>query len=77
MAKSKSVDDVADKAWNLVSEALETGKIRLGDEVRDVDTQDLINLAVKMAATKIKQPRLINKPEDFVLPVTTGEDDES
>lgn len=73
----KDVLELSERAWELLNQALTKGVITLEPEETDgepttrlVSTDTLMDMAVKLSQTKIKQPRVISKPEDFNLQKT-------
>jgi len=74
---SKDALELSDRAWELLNQALTTGSIILsatedGGETttRLVATDTLMDVSVKLSQAKIKQPRILSKPEDFNLQKT-------
>lgn len=74
---AKDVLELSDRAWELLNQALTKGVITLDPEETDgepttrlVSTDTLMDMAVKLSQAKIKQPRVISKPEDFNLQKT-------
>ncbi len=74
---SKDVLELSERAWELLYQALTTGSITLsatedGGETttRLVATDTLMDVSVKLSQAKIKQPRILSKPEDFNLQKT-------
>ena len=74
---SKDALELSDRAWELLNQALTTGSITLsatedGGETttRLVATDTLMDVSVKLSQAKIKQPRILSKPEDFNLQKT-------
>jgi hypothetical protein len=67
--------ELSEQAWKLLNQALTTGSITVTDvngatENRLVGTDTLMDVAVKLSQAKIKQPRVLSKPEDFNLQKT-------
>lgn len=75
MSKSKSVEALTDAAWELLTEAIEHGRITLDGIARVVPTDEVIDLAYKLSQAKIKKPQHVTTPEGFTPADTTGEDD--
>jgi hypothetical protein len=73
---SADVLELSTKAWDILDKALTTGVIELEPNedgtpnVRIVATDTLMDVAVKLSQAKIKQPRVLSKPEDFNLQKT-------
>lgn len=73
---SRTPDELAEKAWTLIEQALTEGKMVLDNgTIFPVDTEMLVDLAIKLSAPKIKKPQLVNVPEGFNLKPTTGDSD--
>lgn len=80
---SKSIDEqeeLVDRSWELVKEALNNGTVTLnspqGPAPRQMATEDIIDLAKFFVQLKVKKPQLINAPEDFRLKETSGDEDD-
>ena len=75
--KEDNQEELQDRAWGLVQEALTRGTVTLetGDpakpSIRMLATEDVIDLAKFFVQLKVKKPQAITPPEDYILPVTT------
>lgn len=75
-------EDVIERSWDLVKEAITTGIITLGldqhgkPSQRTLDTEDVIDLAKFFVQLKIKKPQLITPPEDYEIRPTIDQGNE-
>jgi hypothetical protein len=82
MSKStEQQEELVDRAWDLVKEALEHGTVTfVGADMkpsqRVLATNDVVDLAKFFVQLKMKKPQVITPPEDYTLPVTSGDDDD-
>jgi hypothetical protein len=74
-------DELVDRAWDLVKEALTNGTMTLAQadgkvNSRILGTEDIIDLAKFFVTIKVKKPQLISPPEDYHPIATDGDSDE-
>ena len=83
MSKTEDQEQLINRSWELVQEALTRGTLTLESQdpakpsQRILDTESVIDLAKFFVQLKVKKPQLVQKPEDFDLKPTTGDEDET
>lgn len=76
----KTPEQLAEKAWEYVQEALENGAITVagqnGVEIHKLTVDQVLDIVKWMTAVKLRQKHAVDTPEDFSPANTKGEDDD-
>ena len=70
---AKSPEQLAEQAWSLVQEAVESGKMTLENgDIRVLPDSELVRLVQNVAELRAKRPKTVSIPEDFRPKETSG-----
>lgn len=80
--KAEDQEQLIERSWELVQEALTSGMITLVDPAsskpsqRLLDTDEIVDLAKFFVQLKVKKPQLITPPEDYEIKPTIDQGNE-
>ena len=69
---TKSPEQLAESAWSLVQEAVESGKMTLeSGDIRVLPDSELVRLIQNVADLRAKRPKTVSIPEDLMASITS------